>query len=114
MSFPITVPTITPYRSDTLVMTYVFKDGDPLTPIDLVADGWGSWKAQFRPSEDSATYLEFAIDTTDADQGKVNLSLTATQTADLTSGVWDLQAVRGEEVRTWIRGNVKMIEDVTK
>jgi hypothetical protein len=114
MSFPIVVPTATPYRGDTFVMSYVFKSGDPLTPIDFVDEGWDDWKAQFRTSEDATDFIEFTIDDAEADQGRINLSMTATQTVDLTNGVWDLQATRGAELRTWIRGNLKVIEDVTR
>jgi len=114
MSFPIEVPETPVYQGDSLTMSYVLKDGDPATPIDLVEDGWTGWVAQWRPFPASPEFEEFGIDVSGASTGHVVLSLTPTQTASLRNGVWDLQAERSGEVRTWLRGELIFSKDVTR
>jgi hypothetical protein len=30
------------------------------------------------------------------------------------NGIWDIQAVNDEQVKTWLRGKTKWVEDVTR
>lgn len=113
MSFPITVPKTPIYRGDSLVLSYVLKEGDPAAVIDLVAAGWTSWRAQWRPFVSSDSFVEMTVDTSLANVGRITISASAAQTQNMGGGVWDLQAERPGEVRTWLRSAVIFTKDVT-
>jgi len=114
MSFPATSPVVQIYAGDTYTQTYLFKDsaGDP---IDLVDEGWEDWKAQYRTSRPAITAYDFTVNDTDADQGILVVSMSKEDTAKLVyEGVWDLQAVRGAELKTFITSVVEVEKDVTR
>lgn len=70
--------------------------------------------AQIRPSAESASAVDFTV--TLGASGAVSVTLPAASSATLASGgVWDLQVVDGAgKIRTWIRGQVSLIRDVTR
>jgi hypothetical protein len=84
------------------------------TPINLVAEGWGNWTAQWRPNDSSSDHIDFEVDDSQASQGRIGIFLSAANSLLVKNGVWDLQATRGEEVKTWIRGEVTHMKDVTR
>lgn len=114
MSFPIIVPDVQVYSGDSFSMKYILKTGTPPEPINLVAEGWESWNCQFRQAPSDTEFISLIIDLTDADEGVIIIRATPEQTAQITSGVWDLQASREGEVRTWLRGTFNHVLDVTR
>lgn len=75
-------------------------------------------KAQLRVDPDS-TPIEFTVSLGDqtTERGKINLSLTHTQTAALDSDtyVWDVQVTWPDtRVQTFVRGPVTLIKEVTR
>ena len=92
-------------------------------PVDIT----GSVNAQIRLDRlsDDPPVVSFAVNSVDAYQGKVTLSLTGEQTKQLSShpssksgkftGVWDLQWTPAEsEPRTMCQGSVECVADVTR
>jgi hypothetical protein len=115
VSFPVSVPDITMYAGDTFVSpSYIMKTGSPLAPINLVTEGWTNWTAQWRTNQVDPNYIAFTVDTTQASSGVISFTATATQSRSFWNGVWDVQATNGTEVRTWIRGKLNYVEDVTR
>ena len=114
MAFPLIVPALKVYQGDTFSASYILKEGIPAEVIDLTAEGWTSWTAKWRSHPTSTSYVSFVVDTTAATSGRIVVSLTATQTSTLENGYWDLQSTRNSEVKTWIRGKVTAIKDVTR
>ena len=113
MSFPVNVGSLNVYAGDTFSQTFTFKEDDET--IDLVADGWGTWLAQYRKSSVDATAVSFSVDTSAADEGQITITLSANQTAALGSnGVFDLQATQSGSVRTWVVGTIAWTKDVTR
>lgn len=112
-AFPIKVPVIKLYRGDSFSQTYVFKNNINNTPKNLVQEGWSNWKAQWRPEVDSETVVDFLVNTTNASNGEILISLTAAQTAIMRKGIWDLQATQNLIIRTWLSGKVEFEKDVT-
>jgi hypothetical protein len=112
MSNPPIVPILKIYAGDTFTQSFVFEtDG---VPRNLVAEGWGSWLAQIRVMPESTTSVPFVIDTTQASVGRITLSLTAATTATLVGDVFDLQATRTGEVRTFLQGSLTVSKDVSR
>lgn len=110
---PANVAPINAYTGDTLTQTFRLTNNG--TPIDLVAAGWTNWEAQYRTSVFSPDALDFTIDDSLAADGKITVTLTASQTEDLIgSGVYDLQANQGESVRTWLKGTIQWTKGVTR
>lgn len=109
---PIQVPVVPVYGGDTLVFpVYVIKDASGI-PIDLSA--W-DWEAKWRRTAQSATGIVITIDDSEANAGKFTLSVAASLTRNMKgAGVWDLQGTLGDVVQTWLAGNTKYIEDVTR
>lgn len=109
------VPTVEIYSGDTVTWpTYTFKT-DAGVVRDLVAEGWDDWHAQWRTTVDSGTAIELTLDVSDAANGIIGISATATESAAMGgNGVWDLQATQGDVVKTWVRGKTKWIKDVTR
>jgi hypothetical protein len=76
-------------------------------------------KAQIRATTASDTVLaEFTVTIPDqnisGNLGSVLMSLTKEQTVDLTDGVWDIQLSSGTKSQTYLKGKVKVIEQVTR
>lgn len=91
-------------------------------PLDLVADGWGTWAATWRPAPESNQSVALDVDTSNAASGIIRVSATGVKTRqiqDLVSrrdqfGAWDLQAVKAGATRTWLYGRTTHREDVTR
>jgi hypothetical protein len=109
------VPVVAIYSGDTAIWpTYTFTD-DSQQPRNLVAEGWGSWEAQWRPKADADTEITLVVDDSNAASGVIKISSGPVNTALMGgNGVWDLQAVNGGTVKTWVRGKTKWTEDVTR
>jgi hypothetical protein len=115
MTFPVIIPNIKVYQGDTFTASYVFNDKTTGLPINLVTAGWASWTAQWRPSSTSTDVVNFTVDATYASTGRIIVTATPVNTRLVKDGVWDLQATQsGTVVRTWIRGRVEGIGDVTR
>jgi hypothetical protein len=110
------------YAGDGLKFRVICAKGDG-SPIDIN----GAIKAQIRKQrlEPDPPVETFSINTADAYQGIIILSLTGEQTAALAmngsgtpgkfSGVWDLQWTPAEEEpRTLCQGKVECVVDVTR
>ena len=111
---PANVPTLVIYAGDTWSQSYEFKAGDPAEPIDFVAEGWGDWLCQCRETPESDDFFVINVDDSEADLGRILLFADADETRLFTSGFFDLQATNGVTVKTWIRGNLSWIEDVSR
>ena len=118
---PASIPAEEIYAGDTWSRSFEIRRRDATdpavsAPVDLVADGWGGWIAQWRSRADSSEEpIELGVDASQAADGVMTLSATAAQTRAMRqSGVWDLQASRGSEVRTWLAGSFTWGWDVTR
>jgi hypothetical protein len=100
------------YKGDTFSASFTLKSND--SPLNLVSLGWGSWTAQWREHPTSDNPVAFAVDSALASTGRITITMTATNTAAIKNGYWDLQAVNGNNVKTWIRGEVLVQQDVTR
>jgi hypothetical protein len=109
------------YKGDTYILTFRLRTrdqyGNPSSYVDLTGcEG----KAQIRKTEaDAAIVAEFEVTLANqsTEPGKVTLKLTPEQTAvaALDSGVWDVQITFPDgEVRTYLRGSVTAIKEVTR
>ena len=98
------------YAGDGFALRFQFSDKVTAEPWPLE----GTWKAEIRDG-DGDVVTDFVIDASEADEGKLALSLSATQTESLqglSSLTWDLQQSVGP--RTWYRGAVYATGDVTQ
>lgn len=92
---------------------------DPATgdPIDLVAAGWSNWRAQWRPTAGTSTYIDLVIDDSQATSGIISREpLAGSQTESMGGpGGWDLQAddADGQTV-TWLTGQTTWTQDYTR
>lgn len=115
MTFPATVPALQIYAGDTYTQEYVFKDATTNDPIDLDAEGWTDWAAQYRHIRDDVQAYSFTVDASQADIGVIVVNMDKDTTKKLeTAGVWDLQAVNGATLRTFITSQVQVVKDVTR
>jgi hypothetical protein len=101
------------YAGDGAAVRITVRDTSGQTiPVD------GAVEAQLRDERDSASAIaDFAVDTAEAAQGIVRVSLSGAQTAPLGdfSGFWDVQwTPSGEEPVTIVQGKVKCSRDVTR
>ena len=106
------------YAGDGLKFRVICTDGDG-APIDI--NGEVSAEIRLKRLDPDPPVASFSINTVDAYQGIIVLSLTGDQTADLVadsdkfSGVWDLQwTPAGSEPRTLCQGKVGCVIDVTR
>jgi hypothetical protein len=112
-SFPTDVGTLRVYAGDTFSQTFVFKEGE--TVIDLVDEGWTGWAAQYRVTRDAATAISFAVDDSEADEGRITIALSPSQTNQISkAGVFDLQASQNGTVKTWLQGSLAWTRDITR
>lgn len=114
MSYPVSVPLIKIYSGDSFSQSYLFQSGDPLTPIDFVAEGWDNWKSQWRPIPGSTEYVDFVVDDSEAADGRIILTADGAATSAMGNGFLDLQASKDGQVRTWFTGQIIWREDVTR
>lgn len=112
MVFPAIVPVLKVYKGDTFSASFTIKSDS--SPLNFVSLGWGSWTAQWREQPSSDNPVAFTVDSTLASTGVIKITMTATNTATIKDGYWDLQAVKGSEVKTWLRGEVLVQQDVTR
>lgn len=111
--YPSEVGKVTIYAGDTFTQTFNFLEEG--AAIELASVGWSGWDAQYRKTASAANYVDFTVDDSDAENGAITISLTATQTAALPGdGVFDLKATQGGTVRTWLRGSIVWTENVTR
>lgn len=111
---PAEVPPVAVYAGDTCIFpSYTFKSDTGAT--DLAAEGWTGWAATWRAGVGADTAIPLAVDSTQAAAGIIGVTASAAQTRAMgTGGVWDLQAIRGDEVRTFLRGTTTYRMDVTR
>lgn len=101
---------LTLYRGDTWSQVFTFTQGG--SPLALPTTGW---QAQVRaPDASGAVVGSFTVDSSDAATGVIVLSATAATVAILREGRYDLQLTEGAVVRTFLRGAVKILRDVTR
>ncbi len=112
MVFPAIVPALKVYKGDTFSASFTISSND--SPLNFVSLGWGSWTAQWREHPTSDNPVAFAVDAALASTGRITVTMTATNTALIKTGYWDLQALKSSEVKTWIRGEVLVEQDVTR
>jgi len=108
---PTEVPKLNFYAGDTFIFPdYTIQPGGVVTDFSAY-----TWKAQWRPTAESATVVELTVNAAAANIGKFGISATAEQSATMAgSGVWDLQASLSGVVKTWLRGSTMGYEDVTR
>lgn len=73
-------------------------------------------RGQIRKTYTSATYTGFAVAIPTPADGKINISLTATQTAALKAGryMYDIEIVQGNNVIRVIEGQVEVNPRITR
>lgn len=106
------------YAGDGTQLRLTAKDDTTSDPVDLT----GAILAQIKRNRiDTTPLTTFAVDTTQADQGILELTLTGAQTSGLLNtsdrfrGVWDIQwTAPGGEPRTLAQGNITASLDVTR
>lgn len=100
-------------RGDTEVFNITVKDNAG-SPIDLTGDIFTSQIRYDR--DDLLVAASFSCTLTDAVNGKVRLTLSATDSATLDAGVafWDLQRNDGGVITTIISGKCTVLADVTR
>ena len=106
------------YAGDGVDLPLTCTDGAG-APIDIT----GAVTAQIRAARltPDPPVAAFSVNAADAYQGKIILSLTGEQTAQLAngsdrfSGVWDVQwTPAGSQPRTLVQGKVECVADVTR
>jgi hypothetical protein len=111
---PANVPALVIYAGDTWSQSYEFKAGDPAEAIDFVAEGWTDWICQCRATPESTQFFTINVDDSDAENGRIVLYADPEETRLFTPGVFDLQSTNGVTIKTWIRGNLSWVEDVSR
>lgn len=111
MAVPVYGTKLDVYAGDTWSQAFVFKVGDD--PEDLSA--WTDWESEWRPVDTSTTEIALTVDASDAVNGVIVVSATPEQSRAMgANGVFDIQAVQGSTVRTFIRAATKWKLDVTR
>ena len=107
------IQNLTFVRGDTETVQ-VTMTSDGTTPVDITGR---TYAAQMRTTPDIAAISATATcSITDAANGVMNASFTATSTATLDPGYyyWDLQETNGATVTTVLQGTVNVLPDVTR
>ena len=104
--FPLNVGSTTLTRGDTWSQEFWFENPDA-TRIDLDAEGWANWRSWL-------VETPFEVDASRASEGVIELKMNSEMSRNAKAGAYDLEATNGDEVRTWIRGQFRFDEDVTK
>lgn len=102
------------YRGDTRIWRDEFADAATGHALDLT--GY-MFRAQIRDSIDGDVIATMTVDDSDAANGVITRSLTATQTAALAAAraAWDLELTSPDGfVRTYLAGAVRIRGDVSK
>ena len=93
------------HQGDTFTLTLTFQGN--------VASS--TFAAQVRPTTKSATFWNFAVDTSQAASGIVVLTLSAANTAAMpATAVWDLQETKAGVVTTLLKGRVRVGRETTR
>lgn len=100
------------YLGDTLVCPVSWKDASGVYVNFSSATGVGQIKLK---RTDATAVAEFTV-ALGSGQGNIRFSLTAAQVTALGIGSWvyDIQITDGNNVRTYIVGKLKIIQDVTR
>jgi hypothetical protein len=100
-------------RGDTFAVELEFVDGVTGDPIDLTPSTFTA-QIRRRPGEDDVL-ATFACTKTDPTRGVLLLELTGEQVATLHSGVvFDVQTVTAGVTRTFVAGELRFEQDVTR
>lgn len=100
------------YRGDDYYHEFTFTDDyDPPTPMNL-SDYMFKAQVRDRAEFGKIVYANFIIDTTDASEGIIVISLPAAAT-NFPPGYWDLEVYDGTTKTTWLKGKVTPMGDVT-
>jgi hypothetical protein len=116
MALPVT-KNLAIYKGDTYKFSFRLKEqSGAQNYVDLTGC---TAKAEIRPDHDSETVLvEFTTEVptqTGDDLGRVNLSLTPTETSAAASGVWDVQLTWPDGmVKTYLAESVVVTKEVTR
>jgi hypothetical protein len=112
---PVTVPTVEVYAGDTVDWPIYTLQNPDQSPRDLEGEGWTEWRAQWRVKEVSPVAIDLIVDASEANVGVLKIKASPEATASMNvPGVWDLQATKGDEIKTFLRGKTKYTKDVTR
>ena len=83
----------------------------------VILTEWSNWRAWI--SMDDRKVADFGVDVSLLGENRITLTLPESVTEMLGTDTgdkldWDLQAIRGGRVKTWLRGTIKWFTDVTK
>ena len=83
----------------------------------VILTEWSNWRAWI--SMDDRKVADFGVDSTLLAENRITLDLpeSVTEVLGTENGDkldWDIQAIRGGRVKTWLRGTIKWFTDVTK
>jgi|SRR6478735_2172040 len=100
------------YRGDTLKFFVQLNDLVTGTPIDITT---GTVKAQLKRGYDDMEPIELTC-TKPGGAGLIQVVLLSAVTTTLVSGsyIWDLQVTTSGENRTYVAGDVTVIQDITR
>lgn len=102
--------TVTVYAGDPFTLTFRLRDSVSGGLLPLT--DYTGWRADWRQSVFSDVTVPFTVTRSGSE---VTLSLSAEQTRMVGSGVFDVQAVSsGGQVRTFLRGTIRVEQDVTR
>lgn len=113
MTYPVTVPDWNVYDGDTFSQTYVITDSATGLPVNLT--GWGSWASAWRPYQGGELVMMTVV-TTGLASGQITIIASSAQTTAMDGpGLWDVQSTNTSTgaVRTWLRGKVAYVQNVT-
>lgn len=112
MAVPIYATALEVYAGDTWSQSFIFKTGED--PEDLT--GWDDWEAEWRVTDGAADSITLSAAVVgDPADGTVIVTATPEQTrAMAANGVFDVQALQGATVRTFIRCKTKWRRDITR
>ncbi len=120
MSFPPALPIWDVYAGDDQTLSLaITHDGHS---ADLGA--WTGWRATFRPTLPGATTIDenaqpvpLGVDESGKSGGLIVITIPASLCAvggQIRDGVWDVQASNAGRVKTWARGQIRWMGDVTR
>lgn len=107
---------LTIYRGDSYSESLEFFEDEAET-VALVLPADGTWRAHIRPAEtDAGLSGQFTVDATLAATGRITISLLPAVTAVLPAlCYYDLEhSPVGGGVRTYVRGEITVLQDVTR
>jgi hypothetical protein len=99
------------YRGDDFLKSLQFTD-DEDEPINIT--GWTFLSQIRKTANDDELLAALTVTVTDAATGKLDLTLAASITKSLVTGVWDLEAVADGDTRTYLAGDAIVTSDVSR